>query len=122
MENITARRAKARRTQLGLSQAEVARLCEIKQQSYNQLEAGVIRRPRYLLQLARALETTPEWLSGEGSDDAPGEAAPDGLDVEVLTDAISTVRKFYGDQRLDPRTEAEHVIRLYQREISERKK
>lgn len=69
------KRVAARREQLGLSQTQLAeRITEcarelsgpdalvVSQQSIAQLEAGGVRRPRYLLELAFALERPPEWL------------------------------------------------------------
>lgn len=55
-------RAKQRRTELGLTQAEVAAQAGITQQSYQQLEAGETKRPRNLLEIAEALNCTANWL------------------------------------------------------------
>ncbi|MGB0748934.1 MAG: LexA family transcriptional regulator [Magnetospiraceae bacterium] len=60
-----------KRLELGLSQAELGRRCgEIPQQSIAQLEAGEVRNPRYLVELADVLETTVDWLrTGAGDPD-----------------------------------------------------
>ncbi len=56
-----------RRKQLGLTQKELAKRVGVKQQSIQQLEDGVVKRPRYLLELSSALECDPHWLStGKG--------------------------------------------------------
>lgn len=55
-------RAKQRRSELGLTQAEVAEQAGIAQQSYQQLEAGETKRPRNLLEIASALKCTAQWL------------------------------------------------------------
>ncbi|ASL89061.1 MULTISPECIES: helix-turn-helix domain-containing protein [Serratia] len=60
--NSLSHRAKARRIELGLTQAEVAELAGITQQSYQQLEAGETKRPRNLLEISSALKCTAHWL------------------------------------------------------------
>lgn len=63
---IKDRAAKARR-ELGISQAELSRRIGVKQQSIQQLEDGIVKKPRYLVELAEALNVSPKWLaSGEG--------------------------------------------------------
>jgi phage repressor protein C with HTH and peptisase S24 domain len=71
-----AERVVKRRQQLGLSQSALARRLNVKPQSIQQLEAGQVARPRYLLELARALEVDAEWLvSGQTGGMQPA-AAP----------------------------------------------
>lgn len=60
--NTISNRAKSRRVELGLTQAEVAELAGITQQSYQQLEAGETKRPRNLLEISSALKCTAQWL------------------------------------------------------------
>lgn len=57
-------RAKARRAELGMSQAEVARRVggSTKQAHIGQLELNETRYPKYLTGLARALNVSREWL------------------------------------------------------------
>lgn len=55
-------RVKDLRLQQDLTQDELARRVGVKQQSIQQLEDGVVKRPRYLLELARVLNVRPEWL------------------------------------------------------------
>lgn len=60
----------------GLNQSEVARRVGISQPSIGRLITGETRESGKLLELARALETTPEYLVGETDDpsvDAVGE-------------------------------------------------
>lgn len=52
-----------RRKTLGLTQKQLAKLAGVKQQSIQQLEDGLVKRPRYLLELAKALQCNAEWLS-----------------------------------------------------------
>ena len=53
-----------------LSQAELAVLAKTTQQAIQQAEAGKARSPRYLHQMARALELDVNWMVfGEAVDD-----------------------------------------------------
>lgn len=52
-----------KRRELGLSQSELARRVKTSPQSIQQLEEGLVKRPRYIVELARALKVTPDWLS-----------------------------------------------------------
>lgn len=62
-----AKRAKARRLELGLNQSEVARLSGLKQSDISKIENGLILKTTGLVALARTLRCEPEWLaSGEG--------------------------------------------------------
>lgn len=55
-----------RREALGIRhQAELARRVGVSAQSIQQLEAGDVRNPTYIIRLAEALETTPRYLQGE---------------------------------------------------------
>ncbi len=71
--------ARVRQCRLALnwSQAELARRLNIKQQSIDQLEAGKVKSPRYVIELATTLGVPLEWLRhGKGemrfSQTAPG--------------------------------------------------
>lgn len=55
-------RIKKRRKELGLTQAELSELIGIAQQSLQSIESGKIGKPRKIIALAEALETTPEYL------------------------------------------------------------
>ncbi len=47
----------------GLSQVQLAEMAGATQQAIQQAESGQARRPRYLNELAQALEIPPEWLT-----------------------------------------------------------
>lgn len=61
METIS-QRLKQKRTELNLTQAQLADMAGMKQQSIQQIEAGETKRPRFLLELATALKCDPSWL------------------------------------------------------------
>ena len=78
-------RVAARRSELGLSQSELARRAGVKAQSIQQLEKGDVKKPRYLLELASALDVSPEWL-------AYGERAPPPPPAVTVQPGLSDVR------------------------------
>jgi len=57
-----AERIKYRRQELRLTQSELADLVGIKQQSIHQIESGLTQKPRYLFEIAFALNCEIEWL------------------------------------------------------------
>jgi SOS-response transcriptional repressor LexA len=57
-----AERIKHKRTELGLTQAELAKRVGITQQSLQKIEDGRTQNPRKLLNLAKELNCSPEWL------------------------------------------------------------
>ena len=61
MESLSDR-IKLRRSQLNLTQAELAELVGTKQQTIQQVESGLTKRPRRLVELAEALQCEPRWL------------------------------------------------------------
>ncbi len=61
MDNIS-QRLKQRRAEMKLSQAQLAEKAGIKQQSLQAIEAGKTKRPRYLFELAAALQCDAHWL------------------------------------------------------------
>lgn len=70
MDSIS-ERIKKKRAELNLTQVELAEKTGIKQQSLQQIEAGVTKRPRFLLEIAKALGCDPHWLMyGDSSDKA----------------------------------------------------
>jgi phage repressor protein C with HTH and peptisase S24 domain len=71
VSGLISERLLERRLAAGLTQSELARLVGIGQSSANRLEAGVTRNPRHIIQLARVLGTTPEYLTGETDDPKP---------------------------------------------------
>lgn len=63
-------RVQNRRKLLGMSQEQLAEFCKVSQQAIDQLEGDLVRRPRYMDDLAVALKTTKDWLkTGSGSPD-----------------------------------------------------
>ena len=61
METIS-ERLKQKRTELNLTQAQLGELAGMKQQSIQQIESGETKRPRFLLELAKALHCDASWL------------------------------------------------------------
>lgn len=72
-----AERVKNRRSELGMTQAELAAKANTSQQAIQQLEDGKIRRPRYLHELSIALNCSTGWLlsgNNDKSDTLPPES------------------------------------------------
>lgn len=63
-----AERVKERRSELGMTQAELAAKANTSQQAIQQLEDGKIRRPRYLPELSIALNCSMGWLLSGNND------------------------------------------------------
>ncbi|NQU60400.1 MAG: helix-turn-helix transcriptional regulator [Rhodospirillales bacterium] len=61
---VISKRVKERREALNLSQSELARRVGEKPQTIQKLEAGIVRRPRYIIELAKALSVSVDWLTG----------------------------------------------------------
>lgn len=59
-------RLKKRRIALKMTQTELATKAGVKQQSIQLIEAGVTKRPRFLFEIAMALNCDPVWLPGAG--------------------------------------------------------
>ncbi|WP_336842216.1 helix-turn-helix transcriptional regulator [Serratia nevei] len=57
-----ASRIKQRRIELKMTQTKLAELSGVSQQAINRIESGIIARPRYLLEMAQALECSASWL------------------------------------------------------------
>jgi transcriptional regulator with XRE-family HTH domain len=104
------------REALALSQADLAaRLPGVKQQSIDQVERGLVARPRFLPELAEALDTTVAWLlTGEGP---PDRAPPRSdqkvnidIDTELLRDVLLAVESVLAAQRLE--LEVKHRAQL----------
>lgn len=71
MVELIPERLTERRNAAGISQSELARRVGIGQSSASRLEAGGTRNPRQIVQIARILGTTPEYLTGETDDPQP---------------------------------------------------
>ncbi len=69
--NTLAKRLRYAREQAGLTQSSLARQVGIKPQAIQFIEAGQVRRPRNLVEIATILGVAPEWLLlGKGRMDA----------------------------------------------------
>lgn len=75
-----------RRTALGLSQAELGKRVGVTQQAIMGLEQGRTQSSRSIVQLARELQVTPEWLmTGEdGNKPAPAPTPAASVDFRSL--------------------------------------
>lgn len=65
-----AARFRNRRIGLNLTQTEVANAAGVSQQSIESIESGRTKKPRNLLELAKALKCSPDWLLN-GKDISP---------------------------------------------------
>lgn len=65
MAEVIGERIKQRMQELGLSQSALARAVGIKQPSIGRLISGETRRTNHLLEIAQALRTTPEFITGD---------------------------------------------------------
>lgn len=59
-----AQRLRDTREAAGLSQSALARAVGIKPQTIQLIEAGKVKRPRHLIEIANALKVSGAWLSG----------------------------------------------------------
>lgn len=73
---IIASRLKEAREAAGLSQAELAERVGMKQTGIGSIESGESARPRKLLEIARAVNRTAQWLLGEDGDEIQPSAFP----------------------------------------------
>lgn len=77
--NTLAKRLRYAREQAGLSQSGLARGIGIRPQAIQAIEAGQVRRPRNIVEIAAALGVAPEWLLlGKGRMDALHVQEPSG--------------------------------------------
>lgn len=60
--NNFGQRIRARREELGLTQEQIASQIGIKQQSYQAIESGNVKKPRYLYEISLALKCDMAWL------------------------------------------------------------
>ncbi|WP_367349693.1 XRE family transcriptional regulator [Sphingobium yanoikuyae] len=68
----TGERIAARRAELGLSQSELARQAGVSQATIGKLESGISSGSSQMHKIARALQTTPDFLTGETDDPSLG--------------------------------------------------
>lgn len=60
--NTISQRLKQKRLELNMTQAQLAEKAGMKQQSIQSIESGSTKRPRFLFELAAALQCDPIWL------------------------------------------------------------
>lgn len=82
MADIRADRLERLMVEQGLSQSALARRVGVKQPSIGRLLSGQTKSTAVLVELARELNTTPEYLTGESNDSA-ADIAPRAVPVEV---------------------------------------
>ncbi|WP_431688934.1 LexA family protein [Hahella sp. NBU794] len=71
-------RTKERRDALGLTQEDLAKAVGISQTAIHKLEEGRTKKPRHIIELARALRCQPEWLL-TGKDEPTRSPAVEGI-------------------------------------------
>jgi len=94
--NSFAKRAKARRLELGFTQAEVARLSGLKQSDVSKIESGRIQKTTEMIGLAQALQCNASWLAHGQGDMLPSVIAtaaesmqtPGAIELAALYDMI----------------------------------
>lgn len=70
---------------MGLTQGELAKKIDVTQQSIYALEAGKTKKTPYILELAKALKTSPEWLlTGKGEDSLNTEGYENLFTIQTL--------------------------------------
>ncbi|MEG3182105.1 helix-turn-helix domain-containing protein [Sphingomonas sp. LT1P40] len=82
---LRADRISERMTAMKLSQSALARTLGVSQQAVGKLISGDTRNTAKLVQLARALETTPDYLEGIVDDPAEGYTPPPAPMLQVVT-------------------------------------
>lgn len=91
-------RIEERRSALGISQAELARRVGIRQSTLNSLVNGDSRSSRSIVDLARELHTTPEYLLGKSDD--PAGSAPSPADLPARDrELLKVFDSFKGSER-----------------------
>ncbi|MCG3462718.1 helix-turn-helix domain-containing protein [Xenorhabdus bovienii] len=65
METLS-ERIKAKRSEMNMTQSELAAIVGVKQQSIQQAESGLVKRPRFIVEIANALKCDPSWLISGG--------------------------------------------------------
>jgi DNA-binding XRE family transcriptional regulator len=117
-------RIEARRKEIGISQAELARRVGVRQSTMNSLINGNSRTTRSIVELARELSTTPHYLMGLSDDpdeDAPPPPPPPPPRVmlEVTLPPTSALQKMFEGllAGLDPQTMTQGELALQLAEL-----
>lgn len=90
-------RIESRLKELGISQAELARRVTVDQSTINGLIRGHSRSSKHLHRIARELQTTAAYLSGE-TDDPQAEVPAQQLD-HAERELLDLFRQLAGDER-----------------------
>ena len=93
----TGERIAERRLAKGLSQTQLAKLSGLSQATIGKLESGISSGSSHLHKIARALGTTPAYLSGETED--PASDAPDAHLSPEEMDWLGLLRGLDGKDR-----------------------
>lgn len=91
-------RLKQARKNAGLSQVELAEKVGIKQSSISEIERGLTRTSGYLIQIAKALDVDPLWLSQGVGESASFRARPT---VQSNAELIGAMSPWGNDDPLD---------------------
>ncbi|MGJ0580824.1 helix-turn-helix domain-containing protein [Xenorhabdus bovienii] len=91
-------RVRNRRVEMNLTQVELAALSGVKQQSIQQLESGMTKRPRFLLELSKALKCSLEWLQYGTSDPSTEEQSSTPSQAELNEKIPENYRKLTKEQ------------------------
>jgi transcriptional regulator with XRE-family HTH domain len=93
------RRIRKARLAAGMSQPELAMKCGLGQSAIAEIEAGRVRRPKRLREIARALRVSEEWLLDERPPEAAQQAPADDLVKAPVIGIVETGAFF------EPRTD-----------------
>jgi transcriptional regulator with XRE-family HTH domain len=110
-------RVRELREKRGWSQAELAaKLPGVKQQSIDQLEKGKVARPRFLPELAEALQTSMYWLQTGEELPASGQTKMAEVDRALLEEIIGAVDKVAAERglNLSRKDMAQYIAAIYE--------
>lgn len=93
------KRIRKARLAAGISQPELAMKCGLGQSAIAEIEAGRVRRPKRLREIARALRVSEEWLLDERPPEAAQKATADDLVKAPVIGIVETGAFF------EPRTD-----------------
>ncbi|MBO1894199.1 LexA family transcriptional regulator [Shewanella sp. BF02_Schw] len=84
-------RIKSRRKALGLTQEQLAKIVGVSQNSIHKIEDGTTRKPRNIIEIARAIKCSPDWLL-YGRDSSDFKNITPGPDIKGFFPLISWVQ------------------------------
>ncbi len=113
-------RVKSIRQHIGMSQEQLAQLCDTTQQTIQHLEADRVKKPSYLINLGDALGVDPRWLMHGYFDLEPdlktlsSSAPPTGSHNTSMNSQPDMVPVYGGSMELDggdiARLDNEHIV------------